>query len=475
MTYEKWAVSSLQATVTLLCGTYCAQILRKLVHNYISDRTLLPLNPYGNWNQTMLVNKDLAQDINLYLQELGKDITAVKVVLFLACPDIKEKHGITKKISLHTAQRYLHALGYHWQEAKKGQYVDGHEHADVVWDRDKVFIPKIKELWHRMQIFDKDRKPIDGVRPDGKCIVLWFHNESIFYAHDQRRKSWYHIAEVAKPYRKEEGASLMIADFFSANFGWLQSADVKRNGYFTMDNIIAQANEAMDILSDFGNDIEHVFIYDNATTHKKCADDEISACKMPRNTPPPGKNWLVDDATFNDAPQPLYFPEDHPCAGVFKGMATILQECGFSMEYIKTKKAECKGFKCASPAEDCYCCCILFNQLDFANIKSFLKVTCEACSVQVIFLPKFHCYAKRLYQLNPEFSWEDTLEKNALAALGEIPIVSMHRFVNCSLRFMDAYACGLNGRQAAWAARHYRGHQVLPDSILEELKKENII
>ncbi len=52
-----------------------------------------PLNPYGNWNETMLVNEDLVQDINLHLQELGKDITAAKVVLFLACPDIKEKHG----------------------------------------------------------------------------------------------------------------------------------------------------------------------------------------------------------------------------------------------------------------------------------------------------------------------------------------------------------------------------------------------
>ncbi|KAK0197638.1 hypothetical protein F5146DRAFT_871242, partial [Armillaria mellea] len=229
MTYGKWAASSLQAAVTLLHGTYCAWILRKLVCNYISDCTILPLNPYGNWNQTMLVNEDLAQDINLYLQELGKDITAAKVVLFLAHPDIKEKHGITKKISLRMAQRYLHALGYHWQEAKKGQYVDGHERADVVWDCDKVFIPKIKELQHRMQIFDKDRKPIDGVCPDGKHIVLWFHDKSIFYAHDRRRKSWYHIAEPAKPYRKGEGASLMNADFFSADFGWLQSADGKRS------------------------------------------------------------------------------------------------------------------------------------------------------------------------------------------------------------------------------------------------------
>ncbi len=40
---------------------------------------------------------------------------------------------------------------------------------------------------------------------------------------------------------------------------------------------------------------------------------------------------------------------------------------------------------------------------------------------------------------------------------------------------MDIYARGLSSRQAAWAVRFYRGYQVLPESILEELEKESII
>jgi hypothetical protein len=39
---------------------------------------------------------------------------------------------------------------------------------------------------------------------------------------------------------------------------------------------------------------------------------------------------------------------------------------------------------------------------------------------------------------------------------------------------MDAYERGLNGRQAAWAARKYRGHRVLPEGIMEELGKKGI-
>ncbi|KAH9914276.1 hypothetical protein B0H21DRAFT_703749, partial [Amylocystis lapponica] len=41
-------------------------------------------------------------------------------------------------------------------------------------------------------------------------------------------------------------------------------------------------------------------------------------------------------------------------------------------------------------------------------------------------------------------------------------------FYNRSLRFMDAYRKGLDGRQAAWANKKYHGHRVLPDSILHE-------
>lgn len=39
----------------------------------------------------------------------------------------------------------------------------------------------------------------------------------------------------------------------------------------------------------------------------------------------------------------------------------------------------------------------------------------------------------------------------------------------------EAYERGLNGRQAAWATRKYRGHRVLPDSIMNDLEKAQIL
>jgi len=78
-----------------------------------------------------------------------------------------------------------------------------------------------------MATWDKELKeyPPSG---EGKHIIAWFHDESVFYAHDRRKKGWYHKYASAKPYAKE-GTSLMIADFVSADFGWLASPDGKKS------------------------------------------------------------------------------------------------------------------------------------------------------------------------------------------------------------------------------------------------------
>jgi hypothetical protein len=40
---------------------------------------------------------------------------------------------------------------------------------------------------------------------------------------------------------------------------------------------------------------------------------------------------------------------------------------------------------------------------------------------------------------------------------------------------MDAYEKELNEKQAAWASKKYWGHWVLPESIMMELDKANVI
>jgi hypothetical protein len=138
--------------------------------------------------------------------------------------------------------------------AKKGQYADGHERVDVVAYRTHTFLPSWRRIRARMDAWSKENLPEYGPNLPGKRIVVWFHDESIFYAHNRRRKTWYHKDAPAKPYAKGEGASLMIADFVSSKYGWLRSPDGTRSarvvmspgknkdGYFTNVEIRAQVS-----------------------------------------------------------------------------------------------------------------------------------------------------------------------------------------------------------------------------------------
>ncbi|TFY63050.1 hypothetical protein EVJ58_g3469 [Rhodofomes roseus] len=162
-------------------------------------------------------------------------------------------------------------------------------------------------------------------------------------------------------------------------------------------------------------------------------------------------------------------------------MQKILEERGIQTIGLR---AQCPDFHCKPPAENCCMRRILYNQPDFRDVESILEARCSERGFQVLFLPKFHCelnpieqcwgFAKREYRKCPASTLEADLERNTVAALGAVPLVSIPRFFVRSQRFMDAYRRGLSGKQAAWASKKYRGHRVLPHNILDELEEAGV-
>src|SRR5258707_7075435 len=203
-------------------GDSYASRLRKWCRAYMLDHKTLPKNIYGRWKSSiLLMDEDLRNDIQMHLRGIGPYIAARDIVQFLSAPEMKSRLGLDKPVSVHTVQRWLHIMGYNWQNEKKGQYSDGHECKDVVDYRQRVFLPAFAGYAESMWKWDDNGEEEIPVSPPERHTVVWFHDESIFYAHDRRKVRWVHDSESAKPYAKGDGASLMIADFISADYGWL--------------------------------------------------------------------------------------------------------------------------------------------------------------------------------------------------------------------------------------------------------------
>ncbi|KAG6871067.1 hypothetical protein C0995_008664 [Termitomyces sp. Mi166 len=119
------------------------------------------------------------------------------------------------------------------------------------------------------------------------------------------------------------------------------------DGYFSSDDTVEQANEAIDIMTDDYLEYKHVMVYDNIPSRFKHSKGAISAKKMPKSILKDERNWLIEvikrtpdrkpvynpDSTLwkikipmrdgtlpNGQPQPLYFDKNSEHPRVFKGM-----------------------------------------------------------------------------------------------------------------------------------------------------------
>ena len=460
-------------------GQYYGRVLRHWIKAFLIDNTSLPVTTWGTKNVSRLdAEPGLQDELSNHLRSIGKYVKAQDLVDYLDRPEVKGKYGPSISISLKTAQRWMEWLGYTWANTPAGCYVDGHERDDVISYRQDVFLPAWLAREPHLRVWDDKNitDPVQSTSSSTRKNVFWFHDESVFYAHDRRQHRWVPHDETAVPRPKGEGHSLMVADFVSADYGWLRSPNetnsarvlirpgARRDGYFTHDDVVAQVTKAMDILTEHYPNNNHIFIFDNATTHVKRAANALPARNMPVNTSTPGKNWCVKvpsidtnghqifdpngkkvmksipmtAGTFaNGSPQSFYFPEGHRQAGQFKGMKVILEERGFTKEQLNNLKRECPSFHCPTGKTDCCIRRILYTQPDFQGVKSVLEDHCAKRGFVVLFLPKFHpelnlieqCWGhtKWHYRQFPPSSKEADLERNVLESLESVTLELIRR------------------------------------------------
>ncbi|KAJ7309359.1 hypothetical protein DFH08DRAFT_1050065 [Mycena albidolilacea] len=242
--YEGWTLHSESvATASGKSGskTWLGRKIREWCIDFCADNKKIPSHMYGRFNSSILLDEDIAGDIHIHLQSLGKWVTAKDIVRYVATPEFQARLRIKRKISICTAQRWMKKMGYRWKREPKGMYSDGHEREDVVAYRQNVFLPQWKALEARTRWwdnnhsdkwinFDAEMRAYFGPGSDGRIVVIWRHDESTFYAHDRRDVRWVHETEHASIKSKGEGASQMVGDFVSPDYGWLRSKAPDANG-----------------------------------------------------------------------------------------------------------------------------------------------------------------------------------------------------------------------------------------------------
>ncbi|KIO30087.1 hypothetical protein M407DRAFT_69583 [Tulasnella calospora MUT 4182] len=504
---QKWWIEASElATIGAGKGSYFGRQLRSWVMQYVASTTLPLLLPV-QFKRSMVDDEDFKNDIKMHLQAQGKWVKAAHIVEFLQQEEVKQKYGLTKAISECTARRWMHEMAYRYGRERNGQYVDGHEREDVVEYQKNVFLKRWDEFESRMLLHDGEGKVVQVPKlpnfPHTLRVEQVAHDESTFYAHDQRKTRWIPEGESPIPAKKGEGISLMASDFCSPSLGWLRSPDgsrearllfragKNRDGWFDSEDILQQTDLAIDLFEEnfpLGNVIG-LFCFDNAPSHQKRAPDALSARRMPKGT----KFWpkKVPDNYVrmragklpNGAQQDFWYPDDHPnkeLARKFKGMKIILKERGRWPNTTPEPKAECDGFNCPPGWTDCCTRRLLWSESDFANQKSALQELVEARGHLFPFYPKYHCElnfieqcwgkAKYEYCMYTMPKTEVELERNVRMALDSVTVPMMRRFANRSARFMDAYRKGLLGAEAAWANKKYRGHCVLPHNVILEIQ-----
>ena len=208
-------------------------------------------------------------------------------------------------ISVRTATRWLHRLGFRPRSHRKGAYVDGHERDDVVAYR-KEFLKKLDDLrdTHLPPPPCSDERaatpPADA--ETRKNLVLIFHDESIFNTNEGL---W---GTADQPYiqPKTKGAGIMVSDFITQQRGFLclndREHDVARalrpnfpktarafleyggdkEGYWTAEKFMSNVKNASAIANFLFPSERYtiVWLFDQSSCHRAFSEDALNSRRM---------------------------------------------------------------------------------------------------------------------------------------------------------------------------------------------------
>ncbi|KAJ7199273.1 hypothetical protein C8J57DRAFT_1104629, partial [Mycena rebaudengoi] len=120
--YSGWTLHS--ESVAVASGksgmkTWLGRKIREWTINFCEDNKNIPSHMYGRFNSSIMSDEDIAGDIHIHLQSLGKWVSAKDIVRYVATPEFQARLRVKRKITIRTAQRWMKKMGYQWKKEPK--------------------------------------------------------------------------------------------------------------------------------------------------------------------------------------------------------------------------------------------------------------------------------------------------------------------------------------------------------------------
>ena len=271
-----------------------------------------------------------------------------------------------RSISLRTAIRWLHDLGFKPMSHKKIIYIDGHEREDVVKYRDEYLseVHTMQQTHQHLPLCGDEPTPaspqttslspsLSDTAPherDDNKLVMIYHDESIFNTNEGQTWMW-GTDDNPAILPKTKGSGIMVSDFVEEHGGYLclsedelgTAAEIhsnfpyeareflkygaERDGYWTSEKFILHVR-----IAEFKyNPAMHTIVrlFDHSSCHTAYAPDALNARKM--NVNPGGVQPLMRDTVWEGRVQRMVFS----IGNVAKDMKKVLEERGINTTSLR--------------------------------------------------------------------------------------------------------------------------------------------
>ena len=422
--------------------------IRRWVDDFVANDGEFSDSQQGHYQRSnsLMTNEGVCEKARVYVRENSAprgrpNLTASSFCQWVnneLLPNSVLEPGYPRRVSVETARKWLHALGFEILQRSKGVYIDGHEHPDVVESRVK-FLKTMTECG----FLRPDNAPTEEAatalpadvphmsKEEGEKHIVWFHDESAYNTTEDTSTMWGEKGKLPiKP--KGRGSSIMVSEFIEEKDGYLALSDEQyelevdnadedvdksacvifeiggqRDGYWNSDQFMEQMEKAVKIAEvkyPSSQGYHHIWCLDHSCGHTAMAEDALIAHNM--NKGPGGKQPRMRDTVWNGQPQSLTLPDGRP-----KGAKLVLQERGYDTRKMLLEEMQN----------------ILAEHDDFKNEKCRVDTFLTSCGHTCVFIPKFHC------ELNPiERVWAQS--KRYTRAHCDYTIPSLRRRIPEGLR-----------------------------------------